>query len=227
LVRHGQAAFLTDDYDRLTELGRLQARALGEHWKKQHKSLDILFSGPRLRQRQTAEIVAEALGHVPEIVVLSELDEYQADAVLEARLGEIGTRAGAGELVRDLGSSDLRARGRALDRMLRLALSDWARRELPGEVESFRAFSERIGHALDRMLEGRPSGTQLAAMTSAGSIGVLLGQVLGVSPEVMLELGFVVNNASETELLFSPGRVGLMRFNSLQHLSDPAHFTRR
>ena len=29
LVRHGQAAFGTDDYDRLTEIGYTQARLLG------------------------------------------------------------------------------------------------------------------------------------------------------------------------------------------------------
>ena len=31
LVRHGQAAFGTDHYDRLSERGRQQARWLGEH----------------------------------------------------------------------------------------------------------------------------------------------------------------------------------------------------
>jgi broad specificity phosphatase PhoE len=218
---------LTDDYDRLTELGKLQARLLGEHWKRQGKKLDALFTGPRLRQRQTAEIAAEALGHVGAVVVLEELDEYQADAVLEKRLSEISGRDESKRLAEELGSSDLLARGRALDKLLRLALSDWAKRELPGEVESFVAFGDRIARALAKMLEGQGEKRKLAAVSSAGSIGALVGRVLGVSPDVMLELGFVVNNASETEIFSSSGRVGLLRFNGLQHLSDPAHFTRR
>src|SRR3984893_14433603 len=32
LVRHGQASFLKEDYDKLSELGELQARTLGEYW---------------------------------------------------------------------------------------------------------------------------------------------------------------------------------------------------
>lgn len=186
-----------------------------------------MFTGPRLRQRHTAELAAVALGHVGDLVVLDELDEYPADTVLEVRLSELGARPDGLALVAELGSEDLRIRGRALDRMLRLALSDWAVRELADELESFRAFHERMQRALARMTEGCAQKSNLAAFTSAGSIGALVGQVLGATPEVMLELGFVVNNASETELLFSAGRMGLMRFNGIQHLSDPAHFTRR
>jgi broad specificity phosphatase PhoE len=205
----------------------MQARLLGEHWKRQGRKLDAVFTGPRLRQRHTAELVVEALGHVGDLVVIDELDEYPADIVLEVRLSELGARPEAAREVADLASDDLRTRGRALDRMLRLALSDWAARELPDELESFRAFHARIQRALSRMVEGRAQKSNLVAFTSAGSIGALVGHVLGASPEVMLELGFVVNNASETELLFSAGRMGLMRFNGIQHLSDPAHFTRR
>ena len=32
LVRHGQASFLSDDYDRLSPLGLEQSRRLGQHW---------------------------------------------------------------------------------------------------------------------------------------------------------------------------------------------------
>jgi broad specificity phosphatase PhoE len=211
----------------LTELGRVQARLLGEHWKRIGRKLDVVFTGPRLRQRQTAEIAAEAMGHVGELVVIEELDEYPADTVLEVRLSELGARPEGAILASELGSDDLVKRGRALDLMLRRALSDWATREIPGEAESFRSFHERVRRALARMTEGRASKSHVAAFSSAGSIGALVGHVLGAAPEVMLELGFVVNNASETELLFSTGRVGLSRFNGIQHLSDPAHFTRR
>ena len=33
LVRHGQASFGADDYDKLSELGWQQSRRLGEYWR--------------------------------------------------------------------------------------------------------------------------------------------------------------------------------------------------
>ena len=51
--------------------------------------------------------------------------------------------------------------------------------------------------------------------------------VLGVTPVVALELGWIVRNSSLSELLFSGGRVTLSSFNALPHLPDPAHWTYR
>ncbi len=227
MVRHAQAAFLSDDYDRLTDLGRDQAAQLGAHWKALGGGFDAAFAGPRLRQRQTAEIALEAMGHSGELVILDELDEYPADRVLERRLGEIVARDDARDLVRDSGASDLRVRGRAVDRLLQLALRDWTEREIPGELESFAEFTARIGRALERLVAGSGSGQRVLAVTSAGSIGALVGRVLGTSSTVSLELGWIVNNASESEILFSPGRQSLARFNGLAHLPDRSHWTRR
>ena len=40
LVRHAQAAFGTDDYDRLTELGHRQARWLGTYFRERDLHFD-------------------------------------------------------------------------------------------------------------------------------------------------------------------------------------------
>ena len=56
-VRHGQACFSTDDYDRLSELGRLQARRTGEHFRRIGINLDSVYSGSPKRQRGTAAVV--------------------------------------------------------------------------------------------------------------------------------------------------------------------------
>jgi broad specificity phosphatase PhoE len=39
VVRHGQASFGTDDYDRLTEIGFAQARLLGAYFALRNPSL--------------------------------------------------------------------------------------------------------------------------------------------------------------------------------------------
>ena len=79
LVRHAQASFHADNYDELSPLGREQARMLGEFWAPS-LDFDEVYCGPRVRQRQTAEIVglvyAMAGRKWPEPVILAELDEY-------------------------------------------------------------------------------------------------------------------------------------------------------
>ncbi len=60
LVRHGQASSLERDYDKLCANGETQARLLGEYWARRGMVFDGVYSGPRVRQRETARIVADA-----------------------------------------------------------------------------------------------------------------------------------------------------------------------
>ena len=90
VVRHGQASFFEDHYDRLSAIGRRQSRLLGEYWAERGITFDEVYTGPRERQIDTAMEVGEAFRGAglawPEPVVLPELDEYQAEAVLKQAL---------------------------------------------------------------------------------------------------------------------------------------------
>ena len=55
LVRHAQASFLTQDYDRLSPLGHEQSRLLGEYCVRHDLHFDRAIIGPRRRHRETAE----------------------------------------------------------------------------------------------------------------------------------------------------------------------------
>ena len=62
LVRHGQASFGTDDYDRLSDLGKEQSRITGRFLAAQGIEPDRIVHGEMLRQRQTAEGLLEGMG---------------------------------------------------------------------------------------------------------------------------------------------------------------------
>src|SRR6266699_2888221 len=68
LIRHGQASYGQVDYDRLSERGIAQARAVGEHVG----TLDALYVGPLKRQQQTAAELAKQ----PAPTTLAEFAEY-------------------------------------------------------------------------------------------------------------------------------------------------------
>jgi len=67
LLRHAHAGNASewagdDDLRPLSARGRQQARDLGRHLAGQAVAIDLLVSSPRLRARQTAELVAEEIG---------------------------------------------------------------------------------------------------------------------------------------------------------------------
>jgi broad specificity phosphatase PhoE len=62
LIRHGQASFGAEDYDRLSELGRRQSQVLGEYFRGAGVVFDAVYSGDLLRQRETARLALDLGG---------------------------------------------------------------------------------------------------------------------------------------------------------------------
>ena len=93
LVRHGQASFLGEDYDKLCANGETQSGLLGQFWSRRGVAFAAVYSGPRARQRETARIVGEAYRSAGiafrEPKVMNEFDEYQAEAVLRECLPQL------------------------------------------------------------------------------------------------------------------------------------------
>ena len=89
IVRHGQAnsgARTETDYDRLSELGHLQARWLGEHYRG-IGGFDRIVSGTLNRQDQTARALNPGGRPQRQDSRLNELDYFHLSQVLEQRDG--------------------------------------------------------------------------------------------------------------------------------------------
>src|SRR5436853_245812 len=86
-IRHAQAGS-RDNYDVLSELGREQARLLGEHFVAQGIELAAAYSGTMRRQRETAEISCAAFARaslpVPDVVTDARWDEFSLISVYRA-----------------------------------------------------------------------------------------------------------------------------------------------
>ena len=66
LIRHGQASFGAEDYDKLSALGMRQAQVAGEYLRDHGIILDAAYSGELLRQRETARLaIASQPSEVP------------------------------------------------------------------------------------------------------------------------------------------------------------------
>jgi broad specificity phosphatase PhoE len=247
LVRHGQASFLEEDYDRLSPLGQAQGRQLGAFWASRGLAPDAVFVGPRSRHADTLEACAGAFAAAggrafPPATMLPELDEHGADALLKAHLPELSARHPeiarlAAEAAAALAPSPgepgdapapRMARWRAVSRLLDATFRLWGEGLAGGEgVETFVSFRKRIARAVAQMREGEGKGRTVLAFTSGGVVGAAVGEALRCDDRAALDLGLMSHNASFTELVWSGPRISLATFNATPHLADSGARTYR
>jgi broad specificity phosphatase PhoE len=233
LVRHGQASFFADDYDRLSPVGEAQAQQLGGYWVRQGEVFTDVYTGPRRRQQQTAEMVSDQYHRAglpwPEPVVLEELDEYDLTGLLDRLAPTLAEQDRAFE---DLVGAHLQSEGeserkRTFQRMFETLLTHWQTTPTAESLESWPAFRNRVDRGLDRIIERPAQSRRVAAFTSGGFIGAAVARTLEAPDRAALELSWRVRNGSLTHLVFTPGRLTLDDFNTIPHLPDPTYWTYR
>jgi broad specificity phosphatase PhoE len=222
LIRHGQASYGQVDYDRLSERGQIQARALGEHLAT--VKLDALYVGPLTRQQQTAAGAAEA-AKLPPPTTLAEFAEYPGfDMVTRFMPKLVAEDPELAQLV----SKPTRE---LADRAFKTILGRWSRDEWQIEgVERVTEFTARVRAGLERVIREAGAGARVGVVTSAGPIGAAVGMVFGATEHHMIRTGLVIRNASITELklrtqdfAWHPEKISLLSFNSVSHLPTDLH----
>ena len=209
LVRHAQAAFGTDDYDRLTELGHQQSRWLGAYFAERGLRFERAVTGSLRRHRETLEGIAAELPGMPVADVMPGLNEYQSDALLDAHAQATGTP----RLER---SADRRMHFR----LLREVLHAWVEGRLaPGTHSSFAEFSEGVRAGLAAACAG--GAERVLVVSSGGPISTALCQVLGAAPGTMVELNLQTRNSGVSELRATSRAVRCLSFNTVPHLDLP------
>lgn len=236
LIRHAQASFLEQNYDKLSALGETQALRLGQYLARRKMSFEGVCSGPRVRHKETAKIVAavyrDAGIRFPEPVVIPEFDEYQAEAVLKQGLPWlVESNSEVRKLHRAFQNSTNPERRLAnFEKMFEMLITKWVDGEvvLPA-VESWAEFCARADHGLSQWMSANGRGQQLAVFGSAGLIGVAMRRALHLSPQDTLRTTWMIRNSSFSEFLFSntDDRFTMSTFNSFPHLDDVSLLTYR
>ena len=214
VVRHGQAAFGTEHYDRLTEIGFTQARLLGAYFARRNIRFGAVFTGTLRRQTETVQGIFEGHpepGPQPLQEVFPGLDEYKPEAVMMALTGNFPAPAPAAArrdpvVVREH------------FRMLREALLAWAEnRTQPLGMPVWQAFQEGAVAALIEARRRFPDGNVLI-VSSGGPIAAIVAGALNAPPATAVELNLRIRNSALTEFAATPRRHHLVSFNGLPHL---------
>ena len=218
LIRHGQASFGTANYDQLSSVGREQVQLLGEFFAESGEKIDRIYTGTLQRQRETAAIIASALGHTTPIASDGAFDEYDSDVILR--------RFAASLTAQELdvaGWPGLRTDRRKFQFFLERAAKAWVDARIEAEdLLPWHGFLGRIIAGLERIMRAEGRSKTLLLSTSGGVIGTIVAHVLGLSNHMGVELNWAVHNASITRLIYNADKVSLSMFNALPHLERDA-----
>jgi len=219
LIRHGQASFGAENYDRLSPMGRRQAFILGEHLCKAGVTPDAVYCGTMTRQKDTEKEVRacyERRGNVlPEVNVSSGLDEFDSSSIVLSQLP--GMQADDPRLAEHL---PLMYKSKeSFKRVFEDAMLRWVsgRSDSPG-VETWKEFSARVSGSIDRIMEEQGRGRTVFAFTSGGPIAAAVQYALSLTPDAAIRLNWQVINTSYTKFMYNGRRITLACFNCSAHL---------
>ena len=207
LVRHGQASFAAENYDRLSELGQRQSAWLGEYFAERGITFSRAVCGTLERQRETARAVLEAMGSPLVAAEHPGWNEYSGEALYKAYLGDEWANA--------------RAKGdvRSVYRTIKAALQAWSEDKLPGPLpETWHAFGERVAAAIKEACAGLPADANVFAASSGGAIARGVTDLLQAPASTAIELNLQFRNSGFCEIFFSTRSLRLVSFNCVPHL---------
>jgi len=205
LVRHGQASFKSKDYDRLSDLGRRQSAYLGAYFSERDIVFDHIFTGSQLRHSQTADGILKATN--ASYNVHPGLNEYDFSALYKAYMAQHPGEADA----------DKKGNRRIFYQRLKHALQLWSEGLLMGDLpESWPDFKARVAHALSHIRDN--SGGKCLVVSSGGTIAMVIGHILDLGPQKIIDLNLQIKNASFSHIYSGRDRLHLSSFNNIPHL---------
>ena len=209
VIRHGQASFGSHDYDRLSPLGELQAKMLGEYFCRLGIGFDAVYSGPLTRQIDTARLVVAGLNSPPDVTIHHAFAELDIEAILAS------SGAPSAAAYRDrMAYKDIMhtAVMKSLDEPDRL----------PRE-KRIGTFIEGVRVGIDQILSSHGDTERIAVFTSGGPVAAFMQAALALSAREAIHLPWQIMNTAVSIFHHDAGRLTLQMFNSTAHLDDPVH----
>lgn len=227
VIRHGQASFGGGDYDRLSDLGREQARILGSYLKERGLAFDAAYCGTMQRQRDTAKLALAEMDSTTELTVLPQINEYDSESIMQALLPVlVEDEPHFSELL-----PKLRSDRKAFQTLYEATMLRWVTgQDETGEAETWQGFHERLAQGIAQVRSENGRGRTVALFTSGGPISGVMRLALGLSDEVALRLTWVIRNASLSSFFYDDERLTLSQFNQTGHLEragDTGYITYR
>lgn len=205
LIRHAQASFGADDYDKLSDLGHEQSRELGTALKTLGIQPDAVFIGAQRRHRETWEGINQSLGYSADPGILEGFNEFDFGGLLNARY--------EGQERPETLHTDRRLHFKTL----RQTVLEWQRNEIANPPELFEDFAMRVHSARQRAMAG--DAEQVIVVSSGGAIGQTVAEIMAAPADAMIRLQLQIKNCAVTRIISTPRAEHLSTFNETPHIT--------
>ena len=211
IVRHGQASFGADNYDKLSPLGHQQSDWLGEYFAARNLEFSQLWLGEMVRHKETASGICRGLNTQLETVTHTGLNEFDFQNIAAAYLAEHPNDA----VQKGAPAADFY-------RLLKKAMGAWSNEQLDPSMlnETWGEFRQRVFAVLSAMRK-ESHDKPILLVSSGGAISMLMSIVLELDAKHVIELNMQVRNASYSHFFFNRDTVRLSSFNNVPHLDVP------
>jgi broad specificity phosphatase PhoE len=212
-IRHGQASFNSDNYDKLSPTGIKQSQALGTALKQRGTQFDAVYAGSMVRHAETAQGCLAGMGCTIEPTIMTGFNEYDHEEVLEKHRPEFGSKLQLAEYLSKHPNPH-----KAFQVEFELALHRWRGGDFDHEYkETWQHFNQRCINALNQLRDNSNGAKSIAVFSSGGPISVVTGHCLELNDHHIAELSWSIMNCSITCLLFNKDKITLRYFNDFSH----------
>lgn len=225
LIRHAQASFGTEDYDRLSGLGSQQAALTAKYLAATAGPISRIVCGSLKRQLTTAEPIVDSVRNAanrrPDLIVDRRLDELDVDACIKRLAPHIAdTSHEFGRLL-----SQAKTSSRSYQKVIRRVFTEWQQTEDCSDLESWPEFSARAVSALHDITQAAQHGETAVVVSSGALIATITQHVLGLPDSASYGLFEAMQNCSITHLKHSGARISLSSFNETGFLAAMGHLS--
>lgn len=225
LIRHAQASFLADDYDNLSNKGKLQSEGLGRYFVESDIHFDKLFIGKLKRHQQTFDGFSQAYItqgiELPKPIYLEALNEHHALDALHFYYDDFIAHNHSAKKLAESIHKNPELKQRNTIQIFALFLKAYASgkyAENHKTIQSWSSFREQTKKGVATILEQIGKGETIGVFTSGGTKSAIVGDCLNLSEEKISELNLVIKNTSFSQLLFSNNKLNVLSLNETSHL---------
>jgi broad specificity phosphatase PhoE len=217
LIRHGQASFGIQNYDKLSERGILQSRVLAEHIIKNNIQFSAFYTGAMTRHRETLVPLLDRYrgSDPPAFQILEEFNEYDWLHVITEIFPQMMKEDPS--LTWDM--KKILSDKKTFQRIFESAILRWVSGDYSStSLSKWEDFLSRVQGGVERIMKKHGSGEHVAVFTSGGPISAVLQKVLKLSNEDTVRISWLIVNASITRFKFTHDRISLFTFNEHSYL---------
>lgn len=217
LIRHGQASFGADDYDKLSPLGEQQSSLLGEWLASCGQQPDLVAMGPRLRHRETAAHCLQAANVSAQPLTLPGLDEVDHHELLARHRPDLTAPGALRAAMKQAPDPH-----RAFQRLFADAVARWTSGQHDVDYACiWPAFRTGVLDALAQLAD-MPAQT-IWAFTSGGPIAVIAAALWQTPQADAFQLSWPLVNTGMTRLRLGSRGATVTTYNAWPHLERANH----